>query len=85
MRKGTQGVAWDVRLYVRPIDVNLANITIPLYLFHGVNDRNVPITLVRRMAQQIPSAILTEFPDDGHLSSLCSHFDQLAQRLRPQQ
>ena len=72
---GTKGASWDLQLYVRPWDINLTDIKIPVRLFHGTQDRNVPVSLVREMVQQLPGATLTEFPNDGHVSSLACHFD----------
>ena len=82
LRSGTAGATWDVRMYVRPFDFNLADIHIPLHLFHGVQDRNVPIALVRSVVRSLHTATLTEFPGDAHLSTLCCHFAEIASVLK---
>jgi pimeloyl-ACP methyl ester carboxylesterase len=82
LRTGTSGAAWDVGMYVRAFDFSLSNIHIPMRLFHGVQDRNVPISLVRLFVQNLPTAKLTEFPDDAHLSTLCCHFPEIASALK---
>jgi pimeloyl-ACP methyl ester carboxylesterase len=78
LRNGTHGAAWDIRLYVRTFDFSLSSIRIPIHLFHGAEDRNVPIALVRSTIPSLPTATLSEFPDDAHLSLLCNHFDEIA-------
>lgn len=81
LRRGTKGAALDIGLYVRPFDFSPSSIRFPLHLFHGAEDRNVPLALVRSAIRDIPSAILTEFPGDAHLSSFCHHFDEIALAL----
>jgi pimeloyl-ACP methyl ester carboxylesterase len=81
LRAGTKGAAWDIGLYVRPFDFSVASIRIPLHVFHGTEDRNVPLALVRSVVRHIPTATLTEFVNDAHLSSLCHHLDELALAL----
>jgi len=77
LRQGTRGAAWDMRLYVRPFGFPMSDIGIPLRLFHGGEDRNVPIALVRSVVPLIPRAQLTVFPDDAHLSTLCNHIEEI--------
>ena len=78
LRQGTKGPAWDMRLYAHPLDVRLQDIRIPLHIFHGVKDANVPIALVRDMVTMLPTARLVSYPYDAHLSTLCNHFDEIA-------
>jgi pimeloyl-ACP methyl ester carboxylesterase len=82
LRMGTKGAAWDIGLYVRSYDFDLASIKIPLHLFHGAEDRNVPLALVRTTIRNLPTATLTEFLNDAHLSSLCHHLEEIALVLK---
>jgi pimeloyl-ACP methyl ester carboxylesterase len=81
MHQGTKGPAWDVRLYVREFDFDLDEIKMPLKLFHGEQDINVPIALVRRVVAELPTAQLVTYENEAHLSTLCNHFDEFAQAL----
>jgi pimeloyl-ACP methyl ester carboxylesterase len=81
MRQGTKGPAWDIRLYTRPFDFKLDDIRMPLKLFHGERDVNVPIALVRRMVAGLPDARLITYKDEAHFSTLCNHLDEFAQAL----
>ncbi|HQT89765.1 MAG TPA: alpha/beta hydrolase [Acidiphilium sp.] len=82
LRTGTSGAAWDVRMYVNAFNFSLSDISVPVLLFHGVQDRNVPIALVRSFVRDLPTATLIEFPDDAHLSTLCCHFEEIVSALK---
>ena len=82
LRTGTRGAAWDARMYVRPFDFDPADIRIPLRLFHGAQDRNVPLATVKAFVRKVPTATITVLPEDGHLSSLCCHFEEIVSALQ---
>jgi len=82
MRQGSKGLVWDARMYVREWDFDLAEIQMPLNLFHGEQDKNVPLALVQRVANSLPSAQLQTYPEDDHVS-LSRHFDEMAKALMP--
>lgn len=81
MHQGTKGPAWDARLYVREFGFRLDEVRMPLILFHGEQDLNAPIALVRRVVAELPDAKLITYENDAHLSTLCNHFDEIAQAL----
>jgi pimeloyl-ACP methyl ester carboxylesterase len=81
MRQGTKGPAWDMRMYVREFDFELNEIRMPITLFHGEQDVNAPLALVRRMVAELPSASLTTYENDAHFSTLCNHLDEFALAL----
>ncbi len=83
MKQGLKGPVWDMRLYVREWDFNLAEIQVPLTLFHGEQDRNVPIALVRRAMNDLSGAELITYPDEAHTSTYINHFDEIAKALMP--
>jgi pimeloyl-ACP methyl ester carboxylesterase len=75
------GVAMDVRLPIRPLGFDLGAIKFPITFFHGKEDNTVPIQVVEWMVPRIPHARLITYPNDGHVSTICEHFDQLAEAL----
>jgi pimeloyl-ACP methyl ester carboxylesterase len=81
LAQGVRGPVWDLRLYVREWGFDPEAITLPLYLFHGEQDLQVPVALARRMAHTLPTARLVTYPDDGHLSTLVNHIDEIAAAL----
>ena len=81
MRQGTRGPAWDLGLYVREFDFRLDEIHMPLTLFHGEQDANAPIAMVRRAVAQLPTARLFTYGQEAHLSTLCNHMDDVARAV----
>jgi pimeloyl-ACP methyl ester carboxylesterase len=81
IRPGLRGAALDMRLIERRYDFDCSAIGIPIKIFHGALDRNVSPALVRAYAKKIPGARLTVFPEEGHLSTLCGHFPEIAAAL----
>ena len=55
-----------------------------LILFHGGQDTNAPIAMVRRAAAHLPTARLVTYESDALLSTLCNHMDEITQALRGQ-
>lgn len=81
MRQGSGGSVWDMRLFVHPFDIRLQDIHMPLQVFHGEKDSNVPVALVRETLAGIPTATLTTYTYEAHLSTLCNRFNDIARAL----
>lgn len=81
MHQGTRGPVWDMHLSVREWDFHLDDVRMPLKLFHGEQDRNVPIALVRKVIGGLPSAQLVAYDNEGHWSTPINHLDEIAQAL----
>jgi pimeloyl-ACP methyl ester carboxylesterase len=71
-RRGSWGVAQDLRVLTRPWGFDLAAITVPTLISHGDADTTVPLQHARLYAQAIPGARLQVHPGDGHFSILCA-------------
>ncbi len=84
MRLGVRGMAWDTRLYARPWDFRLEEISFPVRLLHGEADRNVPVAVARKVAASIPGCQATFYPGEGHLGILANHLDEVILTLAPQ-
>ena len=83
VKQGTKGAVRDIRIYVRKWDFDPAEIQIPVVLFHGGLDKNVPLALVEKIAKKLPDARLVTYPEDGHISTYINHFDEIAEALLP--
>jgi pimeloyl-ACP methyl ester carboxylesterase len=59
--------AQDFTLFTRPWGFRLGEISMPVHLWHGDADLNVPPAHARFMAQRVPRAELHEYPGEGHL------------------
>jgi pimeloyl-ACP methyl ester carboxylesterase len=76
MRQGPEGTVTDLRLYTGPYDFALEDIAVPVHLFHGDADANVPIAIGRDVAARIPDCTATFVPGAGHLWFL-DHLDEI--------
>lgn len=81
LRQGTKGAVWDMRLYVREFDFRLSEIQMPLKLFHGEKDANYPLAAVRRALRDLPTAQLTTYPHEAHLSLSSNQMEAVAAAL----
>jgi pimeloyl-ACP methyl ester carboxylesterase len=76
MRQGAAATVEDLRLYTRPYDFALGDIVVPVHLFHGDADANVPIALGRDVAARIPGCAATFIPGAGHMWFI-DHFEEI--------
>ncbi|GAB4588937.1 alpha/beta fold hydrolase [Nocardia sp. IFM 10818] len=65
---GSRGVALDFQLlFARPWGFDPADIAVPVDIWHGDADGNVPVQDGRRLADTIPDSKYQEVPGAGHL------------------
>ncbi|NEZ66281.1 alpha/beta hydrolase [Leptolyngbyaceae cyanobacterium CCMR0082] len=81
LRSGTRGTAWDLQLYFRKWDFGLDEIRMPLTLFYGEEDRNVPLDLVKQIAATLPTTKLVMYPNEGHISVVVNQIESIAKAL----
>ena len=72
-----EGSMVEVQLYVKPSGLDVGSVNIPVYFFHGEQDKNVPIELVREKLPDLPNATLITYLYEAHISTLCNHFDDI--------
>jgi pimeloyl-ACP methyl ester carboxylesterase len=70
--------AQDFALFASDWGFRLDDINVPVNIWHGDDDRNVPISHGRLQAERIPGARLHECPGEGHLLVI----DRLEEILR---
>jgi pimeloyl-ACP methyl ester carboxylesterase len=76
-RHGVRGAVEDTALIARPWGFDLTTIAVPVLLWHGEQDRNVPVASGRYLAGAIPRCRATFYPNDGHLSVPLSHQEEI--------
>jgi pimeloyl-ACP methyl ester carboxylesterase len=59
--------AQDFQLFVQDWGFRLEDITVPVHVWQGDVDRNVPLAHGRRQADDIPGAVLHEIAGEGHM------------------
>jgi pimeloyl-ACP methyl ester carboxylesterase len=77
-RRGSWGVAQDLRLLTRPWGFDLGTIAAPTWIRHGDADTTVPVQHARCYADAIPGAQLEVYPGHGHFSILSRPQEVLA-------
>lgn len=73
-----RAAAQDFSLFASQWGFRLEDITLPVHVWHGDDDRNVPLSHGRLQSERIPGARLHECPGEGHLLAL----DRLGEILR---
>ena len=77
-RRGSVGVAQDLRVLTRPWGFELGSIMVPAWVHHGDADTTVPPQHARLFAEAIPGAQLQLHPGHGHFSILGAARQMLA-------
>jgi pimeloyl-ACP methyl ester carboxylesterase len=85
LRLGPRAAAQELALIRRSWPFPLSEVSVPVHLWHGARDRNVPIAYARRLAGELPDATLHVSDSSGHdvgldrgaeiMSVLASHVD----------
>jgi len=67
LRQGPRATVQELALIGRPWTFPLSEVSTPVHLWHGAEDRNVPIGIARRYARELPDALflvaLTRVPE----------------------
>lgn len=81
LRQGTRGVHHDSLLTVTNPGFRLQDIKLPILLWHGEMDQNIPVDMARYMADALPNCDARFYPNEGHLSLFKKHAPQILQLL----
>jgi pimeloyl-ACP methyl ester carboxylesterase len=76
-RQGARGPALDMSLIARPWGFDLAAVNVPVLLWHGERDRNVPVACGRYLASAFPRCRATFYAEDAHLSVPLNHQEEI--------
>lgn len=67
LRQGVDAFAWEVQLAARPWGFDVAELRVPVRVWHGEEDDSIPPLMGRRLAATIPGAVLHLLPHESHL------------------
>jgi len=67
----------DYSAYLSPWGFEVEAITVPVVLFQGDADENVPLGHARWLATHIATSQLREYPGEGHMSLVFNHRDDI--------
>lgn len=66
LRPGIRATVRELALIKREWTFPLREVTVPVHLWHGAQDRNAPIAFARRLARELPHATLHARESSGH-------------------
>ena len=81
MRQGTRGAFHESLLSVTDFGFRLQDIQMPVYLWHGGMDQNIPAEMARYAATAIPKCEAKFYPNEGHLSLFKKHAEEIIRAL----
>ena len=82
LRASVKGPTSDARVYGEPWPFALADIRVPVHVWHGTADMQVPVSIGRHYAKFIPTARGT-FPEgEGHVSIVTNYLEVIIAGLR---
>jgi pimeloyl-ACP methyl ester carboxylesterase len=76
-QSGVRGVAWDWRLEALPWGFPISEITMPVSLWHGEEDKLVPVTHGCYMSRTMPNCKAHFVPGEGHISLTARHYEKV--------
>ena len=71
----------EIRIYSKLWGFKLDDLNVPISLFQGEVDIDVPASMARYQAELIPDCELNLYPTDGHFSLLVNHIDEIIASL----
>jgi pimeloyl-ACP methyl ester carboxylesterase len=80
-RQGSRGPASDARAAAKRWKFRLEDIRVPVWLWHGQEDRDVPPAMGRYVAEHIPGSRAMFYRTEGHISTLVNHVGEMLEAL----
>ena len=81
VRQGSGPLLEEIGIYSRSWGFKLEDLNVPVSLFQGEVDIDVPASMARHQASLIPDCEINLYPDDGHFSLLVNHIDEIIASL----
>ncbi len=81
LRKGPQGAQQDMALMVEPWDFRPEDISSLVCMWYGLVDQSTSPAMGRYLAKIIQGSTIQFFPDEGHLSLLHHHSEEILKAL----
>ena len=80
-RHGPRGAQVDTALMASAWQFDPTRISIPVHIWHGERDVDAPVAMGRWMAKIVPTSRARFFPDEGHISLIVNHADDILRSL----
>lgn len=82
LRSSAKGPASDARVYGEPWHFALSDIKVPVSVWHGTHDAQVPVSIGKHYAAHIPNAHATFAEQEGHVSIVTNYLEAIIGDLR---
>lgn len=82
-RQGAAGPAREFQLLLRKWGFDLSKITCPVTIWYGQLDKQAPFSHAKIYEQLLPNAELKISEEDGHISMLYHHTEEIFESVRP--
>jgi pimeloyl-ACP methyl ester carboxylesterase len=82
-RQGARGPILDLKLCAGSWGSWLPDIPMEIQLWYGEADQNTPAAMAHYLEQEIPRCRMTLFPNEGHVSVMANHGQEILQNLMP--
>lgn len=82
LRTGTRGHACELSILTRPWGFEIADITVPVLLWHGRRDRIIPVAHAHYLHQTLPRSSCRVFAAEAHFSLAIDHISEILDELR---
>jgi pimeloyl-ACP methyl ester carboxylesterase len=82
VKDGSKGAYWDARVFLREWGFDCEDIEVPVFLFYGTGDQNVPIQMGEYYRDAIPNTDATFYEGEGHFI-MYSRANQILRSLAP--
>lgn len=73
----------EIERLTRPWGFDVRKIAVPIFLWHGVEDRIMHVEPARRLARTLKNCVATFYANEGHFSVLVNRAQDLMAALRP--
>lgn len=80
-RQGTRGAFHESLLSVMDYGFRLQEIQMPIMLWHGEADQNIPVEMANYVASAIPKCEAKFYPGEGHLSLFKKYAEEIINLL----
>ncbi len=80
-RQGGAGNRSEIERLVKPWGFDVRSIRLPVFLWHGDEDRMMRVEPLRLMAKRLPNCRATFFPGEGHFSVLVNRAEPVLRAL----
>lgn len=81
LRQGTRGAHHESLLTITEYGFRLQEIQMPVMLWHGEDDKNIPVEMARYAASAIPKCEAKIYPNEGHLSLFKKNAEEISRAL----